>query len=250
MTSDSALDSGLEDLDGGNAPAPVLAGAIALDEQFPILNPPTADKGLTALGHFVARSCTEKDTAIIVKATHFLGRDQSLNYLKFAMRSQQGNSGFMTKSGNRTRTIGGMFLRLIKDDPQMDPMTVKAIFKKKPSYLRKLKPIKVGKLTPNEHSFFQKRETKVGLPNRVKSHTVSSSDSDGSVSCHSWEFRASHSEHPDNDLEPGPSSNGWPPLSPLPGPIRQDHTDPFEDELQERKPMFRRLQDKRNNKRF
>ena len=85
--------------------------------------------GLTKLGHYIANTCDENKCAIIIKATHFLGREQALKYLEFALRAQSSGGGFLTKHGTTVRTVGGMFLRLIKDDPSLDPAMIKKLFR-------------------------------------------------------------------------------------------------------------------------
>ena len=92
---------------------------------------PPPEAGLSALGHFIAETSREPEAKIIIKATHLLGRELALKYLEFALKTQRNNAGYLTKDGNRVRTVGGMFLRLLKDDPHVEPSLIKAIFVKK-----------------------------------------------------------------------------------------------------------------------
>lgn len=94
------------------------------------LKVPPPEAGLTKLGYFIAKACNEQQTSIIIKATHVLGREAALRYVEFALRTQKSNAGYLIKDGSRLRTLGGLFLRLIKDDPCIDPYYVKLIFKK------------------------------------------------------------------------------------------------------------------------
>lgn len=130
---ESAIDSGLEDKFEG----PIIV------ESFPkiyqvVSDPiPPPEAGLTKLALYIAKTCDETQTKIIIKATHILGRNTALKYLEFALRTQTANAGYLTKDGSRIRTLGGLFLRLIKDDPTIDPHIVKLIFKKASSVIVK-----------------------------------------------------------------------------------------------------------------
>lgn len=91
---------------------------------------PPASQGLTKLGVYIADALEEMHVDIIVKATNILGREKALYYLEYALRSQKQNAGYVIKNGQRIRTPGGMFLRLIKDDPNTELTMLKEIFRK------------------------------------------------------------------------------------------------------------------------
>lgn len=91
---------------------------------------PPSSQGLTRLGVYIAQALGEAHVDIVVKATNILGREKALYFLEYALRSQKQNAGYVIKSGQRVRTPGGMFLRLIKDDPNTELAMLKEIFRK------------------------------------------------------------------------------------------------------------------------
>ncbi len=72
-------------------------------------NIPLPSQGLTQLAHYIADACDEEQTKIIVRVTHFLGREKALNFLQWALNLQKNNGGFTTKSNVRLRTLGDYF---------------------------------------------------------------------------------------------------------------------------------------------
>ena len=128
-------DSGLEQLDHESDHPPLYVNYHITNQE-----PPSAYKGLTKLGHYIAHALGESETAIFVKATHVLGRERALYSLEYALRSQHKHSGYVIKSGQRVRTLGGMFLRHVKDDPNNDHAMLRQIFKR-PSKTEKARKV-------------------------------------------------------------------------------------------------------------
>lgn len=154
----SLSDSGLED---NFQPQHPKLRAISEITHKPI---PPEEAGLTKLAHFIAEESNENESAIIVRATHVLGRVSALKYFEFALRSQKSNAGYLTQDGSRIRTLGGLFLRLIKDDPGNEPATVKEIFAKKSKFRPKIQKFEPQQNPPKPSNSFTMHE--VHKPNK------------------------------------------------------------------------------------
>ena len=92
---------------------------------------PDESQGLNALARFIGRVCNENENiGIIFRLTHRLGRERALRYLQWALNLQSTNGGILVRDGTRIRTIGGMWLRLIRDDPAISREERKSWFGK------------------------------------------------------------------------------------------------------------------------
>lgn len=84
------------------------------------LTVPPKDADLSAIANFITRACEDEEArGIIGRLTHLLGREPALYYLQLATSLQKSSGGIATKDGSRDRTVAGMFLRLIRDDPRI-----------------------------------------------------------------------------------------------------------------------------------
>lgn len=79
------------------------------------------------VGLHIARALEEKKIQLIVNLTKILGNEKSIEIF-FKTQKIEKNGGILTANQERRRTPGGVFISLLKEDPDVDQKSVAKIF--------------------------------------------------------------------------------------------------------------------------